>query len=70
MKKKKAIFEFFGINKPLFLMGGLEGDEIRRFIDREEELQNVRRNSTAIATERNKLNPIEYALLFLWLAPA
>ncbi len=39
MKKKKAIFEFFGINKPLFLMGGLEGDEIRRFIDREEELQ-------------------------------
>ncbi len=32
---KNGIFKFFGIKKPLFVMTGLEGDDIKRFVDRE-----------------------------------
>jgi hypothetical protein len=35
MNKTKPIFEFFGIHKPLFVMGALEGDNLRRFVDRD-----------------------------------
>ena len=37
-KKKNEIFKFFGITKPLFVMTGLAGDNIKRFVDREEQL--------------------------------
>jgi energy-coupling factor transporter ATP-binding protein EcfA2 len=35
MTKKTKIFEFYGIDKPLFVMGALEGDNLNRFVDRE-----------------------------------
>jgi hypothetical protein len=36
MKETNEIFEFFGIDKPLFVMTGLAGDNMKRFVDREE----------------------------------
>lgn len=38
MDKTNEIFEFYGIHKPLFVMTGLAGDNINRFVDREEPL--------------------------------
>lgn len=38
MKNSSDIFKFYGINKPLFVMTGLAGDNIKRFVDREEQL--------------------------------
>lgn len=35
MKNSNDIFEFYGINKPLFVMSGLSGDDLKRFVDRE-----------------------------------
>ncbi len=33
------ILEFFGVDKPLFVMTGLAGEDIKRFVDREEQLE-------------------------------
>jgi Cdc6-like AAA superfamily ATPase len=33
--RKNEIFDFFSINKPLFVMSALEGEDIHRFVDRE-----------------------------------
>ncbi len=38
MEKTNDIFEFFGIHNPLFIMTGLAGDNIERFVDREQQL--------------------------------
>lgn len=38
MKNSSDIFKFYGINKPLFVMTGLAGDNIKRFVDREDQL--------------------------------
>lgn len=35
ISKENEIFEFFGITKPMFVMTGLTGDDIKRFVDRE-----------------------------------
>ena len=39
MKKKPAILEFYGIEKPLFFMSALNGEDLRRFVDREHLLE-------------------------------
>ncbi len=34
IKKRPEIFDFFGITRPLFVMSGLEGENIQRFVNR------------------------------------
>jgi archaellum biogenesis ATPase FlaH len=38
VRKNNDIFEFYGIDKPMFTMRELAGDDIKRFVDREDHL--------------------------------